>query len=298
MNVILMAAGFSLLCSASMQAAEKNIAIFFSSNTSFYSAAATGIKKKLNKKTGLVITEYMLNNLDSIKAIKNAHPDLLITIGTEATDVAVKQFPTIPTIFSMVLDPHYSGPNITGISLDMQPHPQFELLKSLCPLVRKIGVLYSLSTTKDVIDRAKLAAHEMNIELVSLKVDSFEDVYSAIRFLGNQVDALWMVPDTTIYTTHTTQDILLYSLRKKLPVIGLSPAYVKAGALFSLSYDYEDIGRQTGTIALQILDGTSPELISLETPSRIDTTINTITAKCIGIKIPKKILNSARYVYH
>ena len=86
-------------------------------------------------------------------------------------------------------------------------------------------------------------------------------------FISN-IDILWAVSDRTVFNPQARQYILLNTLRNKVPFMGLSASYVKAGALFALSLDYEDIGYQTGELASRIIAGEQTSSISIpEYPS-------------------------------
>jgi putative ABC transport system substrate-binding protein len=49
--------------------------------------------------------------------------------------------------------------------------------------------------------------------------------------------------------------LLLFSFRHKLPLIGLSEAWVQAGALYALDWDYRELGAFCGRLALRQLPG-------------------------------------------
>jgi putative ABC transport system substrate-binding protein len=124
------------------------------------------------------------------------------------------------------------------------------------------------------------------------------DVYNTIRSSIGSFDAIWMIPDTAIFTVETTRDVLLVALRNKIPVIGISPLYVKAGALFSLSCNYTAIGKQGAEIAAQILNNhTSPADVKIADPTVMDLSINTNIAEYLGKRIPDSMLREAANVY-
>jgi len=87
--------------------------------------------------------------------------------------------------------------------------------------------------------------------------------------------------------------IFLYTLRNKLPFMGLSPAFVKAGALMALAVDYQEVGAQCGGLAARILSGESPSSLPVTTPHKAILHINLKTAETIGIKIPAERLKGA-----
>ena len=99
----------------------------------------------------------------------------------------------------------------------------------------------------------ELGVAELGLELVPIPVRSEAEVVEKIDELDGKVDLLWSVADPTVFTPQSVRYILLHTLRSKIPLIGLSPSYVRAGALMSLSADYRDVGRQSGEQAVRIL---------------------------------------------
>lgn len=278
-------------------AGQHDIAILHSGDESFYEDAARGIRSAFTDQTTYSLHEYSLSDLDAISAVRELRPGLILTIGERATDLAARQFPSVPAVFTLVLGQPPPTNRMTGVSIDVDPRAQFELLKTLCPDVRKIGVIYSRTGRKGLISRGRSSARALGMEIVPVKIDATSDVYGTIRYLCSNADAIWMVPDSTVCTPQATQDIMLHCLRQKIPVIGLSPAYVASGALFSLSYDSEETGRLAGAIARRVLDGTPPGRIPVQQPARPDLTLNVISAHHLGIAIPEKLLNEARHAY-
>jgi len=106
-----------------------------------------------------------------------------------------------------------------------------------------------------------------------------------------------MIPDPKIYFPRSVEYLLLESLRKRFPVVGLSRLYTKAGALLSFDCDYKDLGRQAGEIALRILDGENPADIQPQRPGKIKFSLNLLTAERLGIKIPSVIITEASEVF-
>lgn len=278
-------------------AGPHDIAILHSGDESFYQDAARGIRSAFSDQTTYSLHEYSLSNLDAIPAVRMLRPGLILTIGERATDLAARQLPSVPTVFTLVLGKEPPTRRMTGVSIDMDPRAQFEMLKTLCPHVYKIGVIYSRTGRKGLITRGRSGARTLGMEVVPVKIDATSDVYGAIRYLCSNADAIWMVPDSTVCTPQATQDIMLHCLRQKVPVIGPSPAYVASGALFSLSYDSEETGRLAGGIARRVLDGTPPGKIPVQQPARAVLTLNALSAQHLGITIPEKLLIEARHVY-
>ena len=118
----------------------------------------------------------------------------------------------------------------------------------------------------------------MGLELVMLPVGSEKDLLAVTSDLSSRMDVLWSVADSTVFSPSGLRQVLLATLRGRVPFVGLSPSFVKAGALLALSVDYQDVGRQSGEQALRILAGEEPSQIPVTTPRSLSLSLNLNTA--------------------
>ena len=239
----------------------------------------------------------------ALKRIRELNPRIILAVGSAATEVAFNEAKDYAVVFTMVLYPEDSGfvskrskNEMTGVLIDVPPEEQFKILKAFIPRVRRIGVLYDPQETGAVIEDARAAARALALELIAVKVRSASEVPGALASLKGGIDALWSVADSTVLTSKSTRYIITYSLRNKIPFMGVSPYFVREGALLSLSPDYLDIGRQTGEIAIQVLRGIPASNIKAVGPRKFITTINLRTAWKMGLNVPEDVLASAQEV--
>ena len=84
---------------------------------------------------------------------------------------------------------------------------------------------------------------------------------------------------------------------KQIPVIGAEAGTVEGGAAATLGIDYEQLGRQTGEMALRILqDGEEPASTPVESAKEFTYVVNPEAAEAQGIEIPEAILEEAETV--
>ena len=124
---------------------------------------------------------------------------------------------------------------------------------------------------------------------------SGENVFS----IGNpgSSDALWIVPDETILSQAVVQQMLLYSYRRRVPLLGMSDRHAQMGALFSLSFaSGEDIGRQAGELAQAILTGRAVSDVPYTSARKLFLTVNLKTAQKLGLEVPQAIMTRATNV--
>lgn len=269
-----------------------------------------GIKKALDRSGfGIEYHEAILSgHSETDERIKNElktfSPYLFITVGSYATMTISRSFPGKPIIFANVINPMSSGfiesmenpgGKITGAALDIPPDMQFKYFQRVVGKITNMGVIYS-QETENIIEQAKAAALSRGIRLIPLKVDSEKEIPRAIDSLCKVTDALWSVADHTVYTQQSARHIVLQTLRNRIPMMVFSQAMVEAGGLFTLDFDFKDVGRQAGEIATRVLMGGEPAEIPVSAPGVIYFKYNEKTALQIGIEIPEELLAVAKEV--
>jgi putative ABC transport system substrate-binding protein len=237
-----------------------------------------------------------------VEKIRARDPDLIFTVGSSATNLVSDEIRDLPIVFSMVLpssgnrsllELKQARPNLTGASMEVPVRTQFTKLKEVLPSVKRIGVLYDPDVSGPMIAEAAETARDLGLELVPLEVSSESDVLDRTRTLADNVDVLWSVADSTVFSDQSLRHILLETLRNRIPFVGLSPSFVKAGALLAFSTDYRDLGRQAGEQSLRILTGEQISLIPMTVPRLLSLSINLNTAKQIRVQIRDEIRTDA-----
>ncbi len=242
---------------------------------------------------------------EQIESIRASKPNIILTVGSAATQIAKEQFSDIPIVFSSVMYPVISGfvestarpgQKITGASLDIPVQTQFDKFRQIIPNLKKIGVLYT-SNTASLIPHSRVVAAEMGIELIAVEIRTHKDLPQALDSLSREVDGLWSVADPNLFDPQSTKYILLNALRRGLPFMGFSRHVVESGALFALDFDYKAIGRQAGYTINAVLDGADPGRIPVSTPDIIWFHYNEKTAGHVNVQIPPELVAIAKEVY-
>ena len=118
-----------------------------------------------------------------------------------------------------------------------------------------------------------------------------------LKGLANQVDVLWGVPDSSLYTTATARTVLVSSLRHHIPFFGLSDPWVQVGAALGTSRDHTVLGDQCARITGELLDGTPELVLASRTPSSMPYSINLQSLEDMNVLVPPQIEQEARHVY-
>ena len=273
------------------------IAAVQSLNIKPYNNALTGFKSVCDCKVELfIVSEMQESNI--VKKVKQTTPDVIIAIGIDALN-RVSRMKDIPIVYLMVLNARTIPPsrnNITGVSMNIAPGKQLELLKEALPGIKRIGLLYDPAWTGNFVKKAKLAAPATGIKIMAKEIRNSKDYPFLLESMKGKIDVFWMLPDLTAVTPETVEFLFLFSMKNSIPVITFSNKYLEMGALMSLDIDAYDIGKQAGEMVKEILSGTDINKIAKTGARTINVTINRRIAKKQGIKISDEILDKARLV--
>lgn len=240
------------------------------------------------------------NNFNKISSqVARTQPDMLLCIGGKALEQAAP-IKNIPKLYTMVTyenaQPWLDRNEIFGVSLDIAPLLQFRIMRQAMPASNRIGVLYNPEHNRKLIEEAKKAAAATGFSLIALPVGSIREIPSALVKLENNIDILWTIYDQTAYTPESTRYILLQALRKKIPVVGLSPHFTKAGALLAIYGNYVDMGRQIALQAIALSRGIEPAP-QMSRPRKAQIAINEKVARIMDINFSSQFMKTVHQIY-
>jgi putative tryptophan/tyrosine transport system substrate-binding protein len=228
--------------------------------------------------------------------------DLILGVATPTTQAVVKADQTTPIVFTAVTDPVGAGivqnpeaptGNVTGVS-DMLPvQPHLDLIKTVVPDVKTIGVIYNAGESNSVflIKAEKDAAAKMGIKVVDGTASNSSEVQAAAEALVGRVDAISVLTDNTAVSA--LESILKVAQQNKIPVIAGDTDSVKRGAVAAYAFDYKDLGKQAGYQAAEILSGTPIKDIPVEYAKNLQLSINEKAASAMGVTIPADLSDKA-----
>jgi putative ABC transport system substrate-binding protein len=301
--VLLVLTALLFSCGAAM--AGEKIALLISSNDAPYKAAVSGFSNYLAKQG--VQAGYEVFTLDgdaakagpAIQKIRASGCRLIYSLGSLATDAVVNEVEDIPIVACLVLrtDSLKNAPNATGVGLEFSFEAQLEWLQRFLPRARSIGVLYNPEENQKRVEQAARLAKKAGLHLDAQEVRTPQDVPAALNNLSKQADVLWGMVDSLTLSPTIGKNVLLFSFRNNIPYIGPSATWVKAGALYSLDWDYEDLGAQCGEMAQKILGGTEPAAIPPLSPRRVLYTLNLFTARQMKIPLSEELVRGAHQTY-
>lgn len=188
------------------------------------------------------------------------------------------------------------GGNATGTS-DITPiADQFDLLEQLVPEATKIGIIYASGEVNSQVqvDNAKEEAAARDMEIVTQTVTNVTEIPQAVEAIGD-VDAFYVPTDNMVVSGISA--LVQAAESNGIPVIAAEAGSVEGGAAATIGIDYFELGRQTGEMAIQILEeGADPATMPVETATEFTYVVNEEAAQCQGVTIPAEILAEAETV--
>ncbi|MDQ6963657.1 MAG: ABC transporter substrate binding protein [Mariprofundales bacterium] len=251
----------------------------------------------------LPVTEYLLTTESRAtlrKRVAAQHPELIFVLGTPALKFTRTLKQRAPTVMAFVLHPEPLQSNEAGIAMTINPTLQLQTLLTITPNIHTIGAIYNPKKSASFIAQIKKATDKQHLRLLSRAVTTHSAAAEADREIVPQVDALWIIPDTTSLTKTLFQQVVRLALKNSIPIIGLAAKHVRAGCLFAVTFDNRAVGEQAGRLAHRLLhedELDSRQVAQLEPLQRSRLSINTQAADLLGIEIPQRVLREADQLY-
>lgn len=234
---------------------------------------------------------------------------LIYSLGTQATQEVFQKTKTRPIIFGAVTDPVKAGffeadlnhplGNITGTE-DLWPYTaQFDLIQTLLPKLKKIGIVYNSneSNSQVSVDCIKAECRKRNIRFVERTATTVSQVQKAVNALLNEGIGLLFIP-----SDNTVQAASLYIIERcesrKVPVFTGVCEIAEKGALAAVGVNYYDLGNANAQQAAEVIShGKQAREVPVIVAEKGNICVNLKAAKKLGIVVPKEILEKAAKIF-
>ena len=254
MRTLLLLITLTLL--SALPAFATDVLILQSGRNAAYTEALRGFHATSNASyRTLVMSDYA--EVDVERLVKEDRPRLVVAIGDRALTAArkVREVPVV-TLLSLSLNLQKQwADNIGGVSMAAAPAQYLKLLASMG--LKSFGVLYDPAKTGRYLKRIAHDAKQLGLTLVAEPVSSSREIQAKLEKFSGNVDALWILPDSTVATTVNMEAFLVYSMTHNLPVVTFSSQHLNSGAAASLDIDYFDVGQQAGEMTVSVLNSES-----------------------------------------
>ena len=302
---ILLCVLWLMIADGQVHAQSGRIVVLIGQDLKPYQEVVTGFQQSLNKQgINMSLEVHSLQRNPSktqevLADVKRNGARLVVTLGSAATQAAVREVSHLPILATMIMSATdiQSAPNATAVLLDFPLDMQLQWLRRIVPGAGTVGILFHPQENHSKVSAAMGILNEMGLKSLPKAVDSPRALPDALDYVSRTVDVLWGIADSMVMTPHTAEPILLSTLRNKIPLIGLSTSWVKAGALYALDRDYVDIGLQCGEVAGKVLGGTNAGSLAPVPPRKVTYAVNLRTAGVLDLELSPDLIQGAAQVF-
>lgn len=284
-----------------------HIGVIQSGTTAVYQSVINSLTNQL----GTICSQVAVNHCPQIKwsylsPPKESSPedpsqipadiDLVLTLGKKAAIWAVDKTQSPPILFTLLPESITkqiiennpdSSKRFSGIYLDQPVTRQFQLISQAIPKKTRVGVLLSPSSLV-TLTHLRAAAKPFGLEIIPAFVNQSDNLGPTLKRLVGNIDVLLSLPDPKIFNRRTIFSILLTTYHHKIPVIGFSKAYVKAGALIAVYSSPKQIGKHIADSIYHYLQDSDNKLPAPEHPKYFSVVTNHSVARSLDISIDEK----------
>jgi len=277
-------------------AAPMSVLVVSSHDTAAYAEAVSGIRQTLV--SGGVPLRHVQLNASGQFPMPPGPPSawMAVAVGSGAIEAIRRNGLSERALACMVLD---TGGR-PGVKLVHSPELRVSWVRRLMPTARTVGVLYDRRGSRGEIDDLAQAAKRAGLAFRAHPLDMAYPLAAQIAPLADDVDVLMGTYDLRIYSQENAQALLLFSYQNRIPLLGLSDAWTRAGALFSLDWNYHDIGHQCGERVLAAIrspGSAGTNAAAVDIPRQVVYSINRKAASYFRIELGGDLVRGARRVF-
>ena len=218
-------------------------------------------------------------NTPAAVAARNATADIPIVMVAEQ-----------PVEYGLIESLQRPGGNVTGVSLALLPliPKRVQILTQAVSGIRRIAYL-GVGVERNV-EAVRTAANALGVDVIALDARASSDLATAIG-QGARADA-WLVDDYPLFYPQRSQIFNSIAAQRKAAMYTV-PYWVKEGALFAYAQDTDALFSRAAGYVDRILRGRRPSELPVEEPTHFVFVVNLITARSLGLTLPRSILLQA-----
>ena len=265
-----------LVCQTLAHANPLRVTLVLSDNAGAYQELGEEISSNLPK-------GYSLKSVSAGEDIVDA--DLFIAVGMKAAEVLSRRDkPTLNVLLPRAgFEKLRRSPSssYSAIFMDQPMQRQLALLTTVIPNATSVGVLYDTPPTE--LESLRKLSSTMRLSLREQRVGQQHTLAGALSDLLQVSDVLLVLPDNNVYRSDTIRNILLETYRARVPVVGLSASYVRAGALCAIYSTPQQIAYQAAEAIEDFAE--TGRLPAAQYTKEFEISVNTQVARSLGVPV-------------
>lgn len=231
-----------------------DVLVLLSRRDAAYEEAVGGFHQKYRfKERVVVLSNYA--DIDITRMLREDDPRVVLAVGDRALAIARKsRIAPVVSLMALALGRKGASPFVTGVEFYVKPDQIAQLFHGI--KAQRVGVVFDPGKSGEYFRKVQAAASKNGVSLVAREVASTKDAIQALSTLKGNVDAVWMVPDSTAVNRQTLEAYFLFSLGQQVPLVTFDRSHLVNGAAVAIEPDRAEMGRQASEMVAAILDGT------------------------------------------
>jgi putative ABC transport system substrate-binding protein len=269
------------------------VIVFASPDSPRLRLAVAGLQAKLRTIPVKVVCapEFGPGAQETLYRLRQAHPRLLVVLGTPALMWVAPVVKQIPVVFGLVPNPYFTGAaydpahpeihqeNVTGIA---SPAP----LEAACQYGASLlgpgpwGLLYDPTdgVAVDLARRFRKEAPRFGVQpLTATSAAAATDRAGLERLLNRGARVIYLAPAAS--TARFAPLVLNWGRQMKVKVVSSLPEGSHQGAVLWVALDYRRLGEEIATLAGKVLNGEAPQAIPITTQSPVTVKVDETLAR-------------------
>lgn len=284
--------------------AEVRVVIVSSDGTAAYADAAQALTSHLMQSgvarpdiRQMTVSEWNATNGQATAPF----PQAMVALGTDAAMTLARARLKSPVLSALIPRGSFervlreSGRKVSAqfnaLYLDQPMQRQLSLIRLALPDAKRLGILLGPDSGLNSLVLRPLASAN-GLVLKEGRLDANISFFTTLQSVLENSDVLWALADPMVFNSNNIQNILLATIRFKVPVVAFSPAYVRAGALLALYTTPTQAGVQAAQWVLGALDNRVLPELPLE-PDNFEISGNEQVARVLNLSLDVKALTSA-----
>lgn len=216
---------------------------------------------------------------------------VIVALGPRASDFVVRLPSPAPVVHCLAgADAVRAG--LPAIPSEAPLDSQAAWLRKLVPASRTVGLLFDPTVSTRRAEALGAALAGAGYKTLLQPVASPSAIPAALEGIAGRVDVLMAIPDPTVYAHESARGLLLFSFRKRIPLVGANDAWVRMGALYALDWDYAEVGESCARLAARESKPARALAAPMPSPLRPRVSVNVRSARQFGLNWDAELLRS------
>lgn len=289
--------GLALWFSAWSAHAVIDVSVVLSAEGDAYATIAERIDDRLRGKQLARVRTLTADAVDRLN--RGDAPDLVVAVGLKATQAVLAanlDVPVISTLIPKVAFDQLVRPGrrrgVTAVFLDQPIARQLDLIRLTLPEKKRVGIVLG-PQSQATADSLQAEARRRGLQLNVSRVDTESGLFGALEGVLRDSEVLLSLPDPVVSNSNTIPSVLFTAYRFLVPVVGFSPAYVRAGAVTAVFSTPEQLAEQVADAAAAFA-GPERQLPPPSYPVYFKVAVNYHVARSLDLVLDREASLAAR----